>query len=829
MEWIALLIVVVPISAVLYRWWQQLAGPTAAAPPTPPAPESESATASVESRYDLAPVASATNSEAKESATEPTTPIPPQAATPVIPPAEPPPTAVSSAPALPVTAEPEPHAPESPPASSHPAPEPILPVVLIPSLPETMATEPEQKPIAEPRLPAPEQPTRPSVVKRKKRRPVPRITAVPAEQMRPLITAMIGGGGLLMVMTQLTSSAVPPEQRLPIYLLALLGAACFLLGGRALIRQSLPAWWERPLTWLMDFFGVAGWQVVALLLAPLFAWLAHLAAGDFLLARRAGISVAAWVIACSLAIIGLLPAIRHSSRERLPRLPRIDLILALLFFLLAFALRGIATDQFPNTFSGDEGSAALSSNQFLNGEANNLFTVGWFSFPSLFFALQSIGIAIDGQTIAAVRGFSALGGALTVGVVFWLGRSLFNRLTGVLAAAYLATSHYHIHMSRIALNNIWDGFFTTLAILGLWAGWKTGRRSLFLLCGMALGLGQYFYVSIRVVPILFLLWAAVAWWSNREKFQVRLPGLVAAAYLALVIFLPLALYFAGHPDEFRAPLNRVSIMGDWLEREMANSGRSANEILLEQTVAGILGFTHEPLRLLYNPGSPLLLTAAATLFILGIMWALLNFDLRYLLLLLPLLATVASNTFSQDSPASQRYVMAVPLVALLMAVPLAELSGWLRQLWPRIRQTAVVGVLLLMAVLMAIDLRYYFVEITDRYVLGGWNTEVATEIAYYLRNHPIPEQDVYFFGFPRMGYFSLSTIPYLAPRMHGEEVVEPLTAAPGWAIDGPSIFMFLPERLNELPFVRERFPDGVYQEFLAPDGNMYFAVYEIGD
>lgn len=821
MEWIALILMVAPIAAVLYRWWQQLARQTAAASPTPPAPESESVTASIESRYDLDPTASETK--------ERTTPIPPQAATPVILPAEPPATADSSAPALPSAAMPEPPSPEVPPPTSHPDPEPTLPLSVVLPLSESMAIElePNPNPRVAHRLPVQRQLARPAAVERRKRQLVPRITAVPAEQMRPLLVAMIGGGGLLMLLTQLTSSAVPPEQRLPVYLLSLFGAAFFLLGGRTLIRQSLPAWWERPLTWLMDFFGVAGWQVVVLLLSPLFAWLAHLAAGDFLLARRAGISVAAWAIACGLATIGLLPVVHRFNRERLPHLSRTDLLLSLAFFLLAFALRGVTTDQFPSTFSGDEGSAALSSIQFLKGEANNLFTVGWFSFPSLFFALQSIGIAIAGQTVAAVRGFSALGGALTVVMVFWLGRSLFNRLTGVLAAAYLTASHYHIHMSRIALNNIWDGFFTTLALLGLWAGWKTGRRSLFLLCGLALGLGQYFYVSIRVVPVLFLVWAAVAWWSKREKFQTRLPGLVAAAYLSLVIFLPLALYFAGHPDEFRAPLNRVSIMGDWLEREMTNSGRSANEILYDQTVAAILGFTHEPLRLLYNPGSPLLLTAAATLFILGVMWALLNFDLRYLLLLLPLLATVASNTFSQESPASQRYVMAVPIVALLMAVPLAELGDWLRQLWPRVRQAAVVGVLLVMAVLMAIDLRYYFVEITGRYVLGGWNTEVATEVAYYLREHPIPEQDVYFFGFPRMGYFSLSTIPYLAPRMRGEDILEPLTAAPGWVVDGPSIFMFLPERLNELPFVRERYPNGAYQEFIAPDGNIYFAVYEV--
>ncbi len=274
---------------------------------------------------------------------------------------------------------------------------------------------------------------------------------------------------------------------------------------------------------------------------------------------------------------------------------------------------------------------------------------------------------------------------------------MFDRTTAVLAAAYLAASHYHIHMSRIALNNVWDGLFGTLAILGLWAGWKTGRRGAFILCGLALGFGQYFYVAIRALPIVFLLWSAVAWWRQRDLFRQRLPGLILAAGIALVVFLPLGLYFAEKPDEFQAPLNRVTIFGDWLENELARGERSTAEIIADQALAGVMGFTHEPLRLLYNPGSPLLLAGAATLFMLGILWSLINLDLRYLLLLLPLLAAVAANAVSQDSPASQRYILVMPLVALFIALPLGQAIAWVRDSWPQHRRAVVVGAVAVLA------------------------------------------------------------------------------------------------------------------------------------
>ena len=173
--------------------------------------------------------------------------------------------------------------------------------------------------------------------------------------------------------------------------------------------------------------------------------------------------------------------------------------------------------------------------------------------------------------------------------------------------------------------------------------------------------------------------------AQRAQFHARFHGLVLAALIALVVFLPLGLYFVDRPDEFQAPMNRVTILGSSPEAETARGGRPTIDVVRDNAVKGLLGFTHEPLRLLYDPGSPLLLAGAALLFLLGILWALLNFDLRYLLLFLPLLAVVASNAISQNSPASQRYVLAMPLVALFVALPLGQAVLWLREQYPRYR------------------------------------------------------------------------------------------------------------------------------------------------
>jgi len=669
-------------------------------------------------------------------------------------------------------------------------------------------------PVVEPPTPAAEAPV---AVETAPREPLP------AAVLRPLAWALVGGGGALAVLAQLVSRVTPEDQRSRVFLLVLLGGLILMLGVRTFMRGALPRGIDGLVARLAAWLNVAPVQVVLLLMAPAFAWLARLAAGDHMLAHHAAVSVLAWLLAIAFAVGGSV--IREARRPL--NIDRWDVILTAVLFVAALALRAYQTAVYPDTYSGDEGSAGLFAVELLTGKANNLFGIGWFSFPSFYFTVQSAAIALMGQTVEAVRLTSAVAGALTVPALYWLARTMFGRTTAILAAAYLTVSHYHIHMSRIALNNIWDGLFGTLAILGLWYGWQSGRRFAFILCGLALGLGQYFYVSIRILPILFLIWAAAAFWRRREQFRERFAGLALAAFIALVVFMPLGLFFATYPQEFQAPINRVTIFGDWMTNELARGERTQSEILLDQFVKGVMGFTHEPLRLMYNPGSPLLLTAAGFLFLLGILWALLNFDLRYLLLLLPLAGAVASNTISQDPPSSQRYVMAMPMVAIFVATPLAEAIAWLRGQYPRARAVVVVAGFALMALVAAVDLDYYFNRVYDNgYVLGGGNTLVATHVAYYLRDKEPAGQQVFFFGFPRMGYFSHSTVPFLAPDKRGQDIADPLIGPPDFGLNEPALFIFLPERLNELEFVRQSYPGGSYQEFYTDDGDLLFAVYE---
>lgn len=655
-------------------------------------------------------------------------------------------------------------------------------------------------------------------------RPLPPApTHLTPAQLRSTITVLLLGGGMLAVLAQLIYSRVFPFWQSWVQLLTLLGVMMFLWGMRLTVRPRIPQFLIRLSWWLSHFFHLAGWQMTLLIIALLLSWLTRFAAGNSLEALHPGVMIAAWAGALMAVILG-----SYRWWQAVPfRLSRGELLGMGGLFLAALLLRATFLTQYPNTLSGDEGSAGLMATGFYSGRSTNLFAVGWFSFPTLYYWVQSWGLHLLGQTTEGLRITSAVAGALSVVAVYGLGRVLVGRLVGGIAAALLLASHYHIQFSRIGLNNIWDGLFLIIALTALWYGWKTGWRGAFIICGLAVGLGQYFYVSIRVLPLLLLLWSAAAFLLQRHRFRQRWPDLLLTGLIAFIVFLPLLHFFASHRSEFNAPLQRVTIFEWWLEAEQVRTGLSPVQIVLEQMKQTALGITHEPLRHWYNPGTPLLLAGQAALFLLGVLWSLLAFDLRYLLLWLPLLAHILLGGFSQDAPASQRFVWVMPVVALFVALPLARTVDWLQQAWPG-RKRVVGGVAAAFLLwLMLTDLNYYFFQVYQNgYVLGGVNTEAATQIAHYLRDHPQQGQVVYFFGLPRMGYASLSTIPYLAPGMIGYDIFDPLNDPPA-PVDQNILCIFLPERLDELVYMKATYFEGVYQEFYRENGDLLFAVYDV--
>jgi hypothetical protein len=304
--------------------------------------------------------------------------------------------------------------------------------------------------------------------------------------------------------------------------------------------------------------------------------------------------------------------------------------------------------------------------------------------------------------------------------------------------------------------------------------------------------------------------------------------------VALVIILPLGLFYLKHPDEFGAPMNRVSrLVGysegrDWFSVTSQATGKPVVQLVLENYRDAAMGFVLVPLRAFYDSDTPMLLAVPATFFVLGLALAIAHLrDPRYWPILLILFGAISVAVVTHDNPTAQRYVLAAPMATLLVGLALATLARWAATAWPRARRMLYGVVIAIMLVVVGRELQFYFLEYTPTRGYGDLNTQVASSLAQYVEHYP-PGSQVFFFGAPRMIYYGFATVSYLAPQVEGIDVTDVRSAAPDWRLSSARVaFVFLPERAGEARLVEQRYPGGSYQWMINQNDRQLFLLYEL--
>jgi 4-amino-4-deoxy-L-arabinose transferase-like glycosyltransferase len=440
-----------------------------------------------------------------------------------------------------------------------------------------------------------------------------------------------------------------------------------------------------------------------------------------------------------------------------------------------------------------------------------------------------------GNGMVGLRLPAALVGTATVPILYLFARDLWGRRTALLAALFLATYDYHIHYSRLAANNVWDPLFVVLTLWALDRGLakEQGSYRSFLAAGLAMGLGAYFYTGARLLPVLAATYAAFVWFQRRK--ELRRPalhlGLLVLAFL--IVAGPMLGYALAHPNEWNARLNQVGILqSGWLEREPELTGKSTATILAEQFLRAAGAFHVYPDRTVwYGADRPLLGFLAGAFAVLGMTWAVAHWrDRRYFLVLIWFWSVIISGGMLTESPpSSQRLVIAIPAVALLVAFGLSESVRLLCRLLDIGRRWENLVLGLLIALLAVSSIHFYFVEFTPSGRYGSENGETATMVGHYLRDQDRGTR-VYWFGAPRI-YWGFGTMGFLAPQVLGRDVVEPLSTPPDFADEAAAaaagrgvVFVLLPERVEELFWIQQAFPDGQVEEFYDAWGRLRFTV-----
>jgi 4-amino-4-deoxy-L-arabinose transferase-like glycosyltransferase len=244
----------------------------------------------------------------------------------------------------------------------------------------------------------------------------------------------------------------------------------------------------------------------------------------------------------------------------------------LLVLLLGAALRLYHIGDLPPGLYRDEAFYGLDAVGILNGTvavwypANN-------GREGLYMLPLSLAIAFFGQTVFALRITSALIGIATLVAVYAAGQQMFSQRIGVLSAAVMAVTFWHVALSRVAYRAITLPLLLCITMALLFAALRAvdARKSVALAacCGLAFGITFYTYTSAQMLaPLLAVYGVSLILGLRREFFRKhdahanrrRWLSLGAFCIGAAVALAPLAVFITGNSEVYFARAGQVSIL-----------------------------------------------------------------------------------------------------------------------------------------------------------------------------------------------------------------------------------------------------------------------------
>lgn len=148
----------------------------------------------------------------------------------------------------------------------------------------------------------------------------------------------------------------------------------------------------------------------------------------------------------------------------------------------------------------------------------------------------------SGHHDVAGRVFVAMLGVLTIVVVYGIGRELYGRKVGLLAAAVMAVMPYHVVVTRQLLLDGPMVLFTTIGLYCLVRAAKTDRLAWFLGAGLSIGLAMLAKESAIVMTASVYAFLALTP-AVRRPIQGTLIGMVTI--VGVFAIHPLSVHLAG--------------------------------------------------------------------------------------------------------------------------------------------------------------------------------------------------------------------------------------------------------------------------------------------
>ena len=482
--------------------------------------------------------------------------------------------------------------------------------------------------------------------------------------------------------------------------------------------------------------------------------------------------------------------------------------------VLALLLRLHRLEELPAGLWYDEADNLVHARQIQNDPGSTPVFVPSTNLPSLFLLPIAVVVEVAGVTITSGRLVSVAFGLAGIVAVFLLARFALGPAMAVLAAFLVAVMRWDINWSRIGMHGITAPLFAALAVFLTLRALRSGRISDFGYAGVVLGLGMWFYASLRLFPLVIgfmlihhLVLQRPAW----KRFAVQV---LVMAVVALMVAAPVVQSSVLEPDEFFSRAEETSVfahapLGDAFADMWDSLGKHA------------LMFTYEgdPNPRHNLPDEPMLDFMSGILLLLGVGIALArwrNVALASLPLWLLIMVLPGVITLPWEAPQSLRSIAVTPAVALAVAMTLG-VAWWAGRSspWRAVRNGTP-------AVLVAVLGGVAFLNVDTYFGEQARNPEVYRSFSTdetLMARHMVEQQRRGHSLFVSRQFIHSLTASLLAADPLREVIRAPvdipIDPAKVWL--GASIYLE-PRESSVYRLLQTYYPDGTYEEVRPPGG-----------
>ena len=283
---------------------------------------------------------------------------------------------------------------------------------------------------------------------------------------------------------------------------------------------------------------------------------------------------------------------------------RTDWIAVIAVTLLAAALRFYQIGVVPPGFQFDEAFNAIDAQQVLAGN-RPLFLPANAGREVVYTYWQALLVYLFGMDVRILRLASAIFGVIAIPATYVLLRLMLrrdSRRIALFTSLVLATSLWHIHFSHYGIRVIMMPVVFSFTFGAFWLGGRLPRPGARVLAycasGLFLGLSVWTHPTGRLAPFVLLLYTAWILWHYPADRRLRLAGplggLLISGVVAFLVFLPLGLEFARHPEFFTGHASEVSVFAQRVSGDSPAAALTQNvlHVLGMFAVSGDLEWTH---------------------------------------------------------------------------------------------------------------------------------------------------------------------------------------------------------------------------------------------